>query len=384
MASRKDSKGRALREGETQRSDGRYCYRYNGLDGKRKYIYDKDLNELRQKEKQIQKDIDDHIYSNDITMNECFDRYMATKNDLREGTRHRYNLEYDRWVRNTWFGNKRIKDIRKSDVLLFYKEKSQTLSDGTIRCIAKYVFPALEMAADDDLIRKNPAKDCAKDYSETKVRKAVSSEDIVKMLEFAERYEYGKEYLLAVKIMLGTGLRVGETVGLTWDDLDFTNGCMNIDKQFTLIAGGGKHEYHISKPKTDSGKRMVPMSEDVLRMLKEHKDATYFKSKKFGVSVDGYSGFVFHTRSGLPILPNRINDYFAKLIKAYNETHEDQLPKMSCHLMRHTFCTRMAELGINPKTLQYIMGHSSYKVTSDVYITENAEHVNAEFRRVIG
>ena len=107
------------------------------------------------------------------------------------------------------------------------------------------------------------------------------------------------------------------------------------------------------------------------------------KDEKSGAEVDGYKGFVFHTRTGLPILPNRINDYLAKVVKIYNDTHEDNLPELSCHIMRHTFCTRMSEKGINPKTLQYIMGHSTYKTTADVYVTETEEHVFEEFQKIL-
>lgn len=383
MERRKDNKGRVLKTGESQRKDGRYCYRYKALNGERKYIYDTDLNSLREKERQINRDIEDGIYSNDITMNDCFDRYMKTKVDLREGTRHKYNLEYDRWIRGTWFGNRIISAMKKSDVLLFYKEKSETLANGTIRCLHKYIHSALEMAVDDDLIRKNPSNNCIKDYMENTVREAMTKEDTLKFLEYAESLETGRNYLLAVKIMLGTGLRVGEVTGITWDDVDFKAKIINIDKQFTLIAGGGKHEYHISKPKTESGIRKVPMSDDVLVLMKKHRDRTYFESMKYGTSVDGYSGFVFHTRTGLPILSNRINDYLAKTVNSYNETHKDKLPKLSCHIMRHTFCTRMAELGINQKSLQYIMGHSSYKTTADVYITETENHAQEEFDRIL-
>lgn len=383
MERRKDNKGRVLKDGEGQRPDGRYYYRYKGLDGKRKYVYDMDLNSLREKERQINRDIDDRIYSNELTMNECFDRYMETKVDLREGTRHKYNLEYDRWIRETWFGNRQVSSIKKSDVLLFYKEKSATLANGTIRCLNKYIHSALEMAVEDDLIRKNPADGCIKDYQGAEPRQAMSKEDTLKFLEYAERNPCGKDYLLAVKIMLGTGLRVGEVTGLTWEDIDFKNKQLNVDKQFTLIAGGGKHEYHISTPKTKSGIRKVPMSDDIVEMMHKHKTETYFQSLKHGTSVDGYKGFVFHTRTGLPVLPNRINDYLAKVVKSYNDTHEDKLPKISCHTMRHTFCTRMAELGINPKTLQYIMGHSKYDTTADIYITETENHAQEEFEKVL-
>lgn len=383
MERRKDKKGRVLKTGESQRPDGRYCYRYKALDGKRKYIYDMDLNSLRDKERQVNRDIEDKIYSNDITMNECFDRYMSAKTDLREGTRHKYNLEYNRWIRDTWFGNRPISSMKKSDVLLFYKEKSETLSSGTIRCIHKYVYPALDMAVEDDLIRKNPANNCTKDYMGNKPREALTEEQTLRFLEYAENYKDGKNYLLAVKIMLGTGLRVGEVTGITWDDVDFKNKTINVDKQFTLIAGGGRYEYHISPVKTETGNRKVPMSDDVEELMRQHKKDTYFNSLKYGSSVDGYRGFVFHTRTGLPVLANRINDYLSKVVNSYNESHKEKLPKISCHTMRHTFCTRMSELGINPKSLQYIMGHSSYKTTSDVYITETETHAQEEFERIL-
>lgn len=383
MEKRKDNKGRVLRTGETQRGDGRYCYRYTELDGKRKYVYDMDLNALREKERKINRNIEDKIYSKNITLNEAFDRFMNVRVDLRPGTTHKYKIEYDRWIRNTWIGNKQISELKKSDILLFYKEASNRLSNGTIRCIQKYIHSCLEIAVEDDLIRKNPSNGCTKDYMSNNPREAMTAEDTKKMLEYAEEYPFGKEYLLAVKIMLGTGLRVGEVVGLTWDDVDVKNAKIKVNKQFTLIAGGGLHEYHISPPKTKSAIRTVPMSEDVKLMMQKHKDENYFRSKKYGTSVDGYSGFVFHTRTGLPILPNRINDYLAKLVKSYNDTHKDQLPKVSCHTMRHTFCTRMAEMGVNPKTLQYIMGHSSYKTTSDIYITETEDHAKEEFLRAM-
>lgn len=383
MTRRKDNKGRVLNTGEIQRKDGRYCYRYMDLTGKRRNIYAYSLNELRDKEKQINKDLDDKIYSNNVTLNTVFDRYMSVKKNLREGTRHKYNLEYDRWIRNTWLGNKEISDIKKSDILLFYDEKSKSLSNGSIRCLHKYIHSCLSMAADDDLIRKNPADNCAKDYMHSEARKSLTKEQTLIFLNHAEEYDYGKQYLLAVKIMLGTGLRVGEVTGITWNDLDFENKLISVDKQFTLIAGGGRHEYHISQPKTKTAIRKVPMSDDVYGLLKNHKAETYFSSLKYGAEVDGYSGFVFHTRTGLPILANRINDYLSKVVQDYNNTHDELLPQISCHILRHTFCTRMAELGINPKTLQTIMGHSSYRTTADIYITENDEHMKQEFERVI-
>lgn len=121
------------------------------------------------------------------------------------------------------------------------------------------------------------------------------------------------------------------------------------------------------------------MSDDVYDLLCELKRDTYFDSIKFGSNVDGYTGFVLHTRTGLPILTARFNDYARKVTTYYNDNHEDQLPNVSCHICRHTFCTRMAELNMNPSALQKMVGHASYQTTADVYISVDDDFVNKEF-----
>ena len=106
MERRKDNKGRVLQKGESQRSDLTYMYRYNDLDGKRKCIYGKTLDELRKKEKELNKNLDLGIYSNEFTLNQLFERYLEQNPKLKERTRHKYKTEYDRWVAKKWIGKK--------------------------------------------------------------------------------------------------------------------------------------------------------------------------------------------------------------------------------------------------------------------------------------
>lgn len=386
MKNRKDNKGRVLKKGESQRSDGRYCYRYQALDGKRKCVYSLDLNELRNKEKRIEADLYCHIYDDGQTLNDAFDRYIATKVNLKEGTLNVYLHQYDLWVRNTWLGNKRISTIKKSDILLFYKEKSEYLSNGSIRNIQRNIYAAFQLAVEDDLIRKNPALNCTRDYISKNERVAMTKEQTQKLLEHAAAYRARAEYLPAVILMLGTGMRVGETVGLTWHDIDFTNKVISVNKQFRLISGRGRYDFHISSPKTEKSVRCIPMSDEVHKVLSAYKMETYFQSMQYETELDGYKGFVFFNKLGLPINPQNINKYLKRLVRDYNETHpdEDELPEVTCHILRHTFCTRMAEKRMNPTTLQNLMGHSSYKTTADVYVTETVDHIKEEFYRVVG
>ncbi|MCM1386444.1 MAG: site-specific integrase [Bacillus sp. (in: Bacteria)] len=383
MKNRKDSKGRVLKKGESQRSDGRYCYRYQALDGKRKYVYALDLNDLRHKEKKIEEDLYYRIYDEGQTLNDVFDRYIAIKASLKEGTLNNYLQQYDLWVRNTWLGNKRISTIKKSDILLFYKEKSEHLSNGSIKNIQRNIYAALQLAVEDDLIRKNPALNCTRDYTCKSERIAMTSEQTQKLLKYAAGFRAREEYLTAVIVMLGTGMRVGETVGLTWQDIDFTNKVIYVNKQFRLISGRGRYDFHISSPKTEKSIRCIPMSDEVYKTLSDYKVKKYFQSMQYDIELDGYKGFVFFNKSGIPINPQNINKYLKRLVRNYNETHPDELPEITCHILRHTFCTRMAEKRINQTTLQKLMGHSSYRITSDVYVTETDEHIKEEFYRVM-
>ena len=241
----------------------------------------------------------------------------------------------------------------------------------------------LKLHFEDDMIRRNFAKKCIDPYKKINTRTALTKRETDLFLTACENARWGYNYLLGFKLMLLTGLRIGEMTGLTWNDIDLKNRTINVDHQFIQGDDKSRTSYHIDATKTSNGKRKVPMSDDVYELLKELKESTYFDSLKFDTSVDGYKGFVLHTRSGLPILTARFNEYAHKIVDEYNNVHEEKLPNITCHICRHTFCTRMAELNMNPNALIKIVGHASYKTTENVYISVEDEFVNEEFFRVM-
>lgn len=384
MERRKDNKGRVLQKGESQRSDLTYMFRYNDLDGNRKCIYAKTLDELRKKEKEINKDLDLGIYSNDFTLNKLFERYLAQNPNIKDRTRHKYKTEYDRWVGDKWIGKKRIGNIVKSDVALFYRElKEEGFSNGTIKCVHKYISGAMNMAYEDDLIRRNYAYRCVEPYKKTESRCGLTKKQTDDFLTTAENLSGGKNYLLAFKLMFLTGMRVGEVTGLTWADINLKERYIDVNHQFIRGDEKSRTAYHIGETKTEAGTRKVPISDDLYELLKDLKAETYFDAYKFKAEVDGYSGFVIHTRTGLPVLSERLNEYAKRVVKAYNAVNDDKLPNVTCHTCRHTFCSRLAEMNINPHALQKIVGHGSYETTARVYISVEDNFVNEEFFRVM-
>ena len=187
-----------------------------------------------------------------------------------------------------------------------------------------------------------------------------------------------RKYYDEVVILLGTGLRVSELCGLTDTDLDFENRTVSVDHQLLRSAETG---YYIEKPKTQSGIRQIPMSDKVCeafkRVLENRKGAKQ-------VSVDGYSSFLFLNRDGNPKTNVNYDSMFRGLARKYNKCHEAALPKiMTPHTLRHTFCTNLANAGMNPKALQYIMGHSNITMTLNYYAHATFASARAEMERLV-
>ena len=380
--SRKDHKGRKLREGESWRSDGRYSYRYTDIrTGKRLTIYAQDLPELREKEKQIAKDMEDNILTDGaikkMTLNTLFIRYMSTR-ELAESTRTNYINTWNNRVKDE-IGNIKVVQMLPSHVKAYYAKLSKAgYAYSTIKFIHNMLYPALEMAVDDDIIRKNPAKGSISDYgrpAEERVALTISQQE--KLLAFVQKHNVYNAYYPMLTIMIGTGVRCGELIGLTWKDVDTKARTVSIDHQLIYKNLGDGCRFHISAPKTDSGIRTIPMTQDVLRAFEEQRKINFMLGKGKDVEVEGYKGFIFMAKTGRPLMPSAINNVLYNIVDAYNKEEvkaakkdhrkAELLPKISAHIMRHTACTRMAECRMDIKVLQYIMGHAHIDVTMEVY-----------------
>ena len=225
---RKDNKGRNLKTGEYQRPDGRYEYRYKDeITGKRNSVYAADLVSLREMEKKINKDMDDLLITDasvkKLTVNTLFERYMATKN-IKERTKKNYIRMWDYRIRNT-LGNIRVVDFKTSHVRMFFSALSdEGLAHSTIKGLYGLLNPSFELAVEDGLIRKNPVTGTLGDYgAPAKEKEALTLEQQEKLLKFVEQSNVYKPHLPMMQVMFGACLRVSETIGLTWSDVDMKN-----------------------------------------------------------------------------------------------------------------------------------------------------------------
>ena len=391
---RRDSKGRLLKSGESQRPDGRYAYKYMDTFGNPKFVYswklvptDKipagkrpDLS-LREKVRQIQQDIADGIdpIGKKMTVCQLYAKYIRQRGNVKRGTK-KSREQLMKLLSDDKLGAASIDSVKLSDAKEWaLRMQEQGVAYNTI-CNSKRSLKAIfYMAIQDDCIRKNPfdfpINDVINDDTEPKVPLTPAQEE--ELLKFMQDDPVYAKYYDEVVILLETGLRISELCGLTETDLNFEKRFVNVDHQLLRSTEDG---YYIETPKTDSGFRQVPMSaaayEAFQRVLQNRRGAK-------AIEVDGYSNFLFLNRDGLPKVAVNYDAMFKCLAKKFNKCHKEPLPPvMTPHTMRHTFCTRMANAGMNPKALQYIMGHANIVMTLNYYAHATFNSAQAEMERL--
>ena len=376
MGRRKDKKGKVFRKGESQRSNGTYNYRYTDAKGNRQSIYAKTLEELRQKEIEIQKDIIDGINNGGkITVFELVKRYMDLRRDLKHNTLRAYSTVINK-LEHSSFSKQKIKDVKKSDALRFFISlHDEGLKRNTIALYHNILRPSFEMAVDDDMIRKNPFKFKLSDIlpNDMETRTALTKYQQELYLDFIKNAGNGN-YYDDIVILLGTGLRVSELYGLTKSDIDFTHKRIYVRRQLCRTAN---KPYFTTSPKTKNGVRSIPMSEQVWFAFK-HAIASR-NQPKIEMIVDGHGGFIFLDKEGKPKVAMHLDNYMKQMQKKFIKQYGKIIPNVTPHVLRHTFCSNLANAGIDAKSLQTIMGHSNISVTYDVYTHTDYEAVETAF-----
>ena len=361
LSKRRDKKGRILRNGESQRADGRYAFVYTDCFGKQKFLYSWKLEEtdplpagrrkcksLREKEKEVRRDIDNGIipYGGNLTVLELVQKYISQKTGVRHNTQANYNF--------------------------------------VIHSVRGVVRPAFQMAVDDYLLRKNPFEFqlCTVVVNDSVTREAITRKQERAMLEFVQKDDHFRRYYEGIFILFKTGLRISEFVGLQKSDIDFEKNTIKVDHQ---LQRKRNMEYIIEDTKTPDGERYLPMSQEVKECFQKII-ANRRKPKCEPVirDKDGklYHGFLYLDKNDMPMVALHWEKYFQHIISKYNNIYKEELPKVTPHVCRHTYCSNMAKSGMNPKVLQYLMGHADISVTMNTYTHLGFDDAKDEIERI--
>lgn len=395
---KKDKKGRVLRQGEYQRKDGTYQYRWADEYGKRHYIYNKSLNKLREEENRIQVATIKGISTAHRTVKfvDFCRKWFEIKDGIKTPTMGQYLKAYKNHIM-PYFERKKLTDIKHSDLRRFYRylRDEKQLGEDSIHQIHTVIHQVFDLAAKDDIIASNPAD---KAYAEiqkqaarkNKHRSALTVAEQSEFFRYISNHPKFYRWEPLCTFLVATGLRAGEATGLQWSDIDFENGIIHIDHIITRCTLPSLDDdttinYNIiQSPKSRKSARSIPLMPQAKAALERERLYQQESGQTCKANIDGYDDFIFlNSRQGA--LQVASVDYRIKcVVEAHNkdsEANELLLPSMSSHIFRHTFSTRMTENGMHPKALQTIMGHENVDLTMNVYTDASMEYLRRELEQ---
>lgn len=365
----KDLKGKELGVGITQQKNGLYNAGFVDKLGKRRVKRFKKLQECR-KWLDEAKYIDEHnsiTEANAMMVDAWFEYWISIKEKtVRPNTVRNYRERYHRNISKV-IGKMLLIDVKPIHCQkIFSYMADEGYKTTTIYQTRITLYNMLDFAKENDVIINNPCKKSVKsDMGQPSDKKEALTIDVQrKFLEAARDQSYENQY----RFVLQTGLRTGELVGLKWDDVDFKNKTLTISRTMEYRYKVG--EWRIGPPKSESGYRTVPLTDEAIRILKAQKE----KNSKIKVIPMEWADQVFLCRKGKPV---KNSTYDTALFKICDKVG---IKRFSMHVLRHTFATRCIEAGMMPKTLQKILGHSNIGITMNLYvhITEDEKHKEIE------
>ena len=359
----KSLQGKELGTGITQRKDGIYQARFTNRFGKRQTIYACSVTEIVKKlrDEQFKDARFVNVIDKKITLDEWYESWITIcKKHCRDTTKHTYAIQYNR-IRGS-LGWRKLTGLN----LIVLQDAFNALATDKMRMDCKALLvDMLNRAVEAELLVKNNANGINPhiDNEQKEEKRILSDEEVKILLRTAKRSTNYPIFAVA----LGTGMRIGEILGLTFDCVDFENGYIRVEKTLCYLPNGGEAIYEFHPPKTRAGIRQIPMTKEVRDALleqKARKDRIASRHKPRA----GMEDLVFCSKTNKPINEANFRACIRWMIRLINEENPDlDFKPFTPHGLRHTFATKAIARGMRPKTLQKILGHNSLQMTMDLY-----------------
>lgn len=381
-----------LRKGETLLKDGRLMYKApkSDYDGPLKLptLTAYSLEDLRKQEKALLDPIKHRQNCvKDMTLNDLFFLWKRLKRGVESSTMRGYVNMYKNHVMHTNFGQRLVTEIKKSDIRAFYnsiidRHIMQARSLETLHNCLKQMF---RLCIDDQLLLISPVDGAMEEINREAQKKekipknqAMTVKEQELFLNYLNSHPKEQRWKRLFTCLLGTGLRISELLALVWEDIDWKNNVIYVEKNLTYYdhtadENDGQTYFEIHLCKTETSRRQVPLLDFVKTALLEEKEWQEQNNMHCKVPVDGFQNFIFFNRFGRPHEPGYMNRILIRLVRDCNDELSDLFPDLdpvhhlTCHAFRHTFVTRMLEQGVNPLVVQSIVGHKDVQTTVNIY-----------------
>lgn len=392
MEKRKDSNGKLLPENVTQRKDGTYMWR-KSIYGVKYCIYAKTLGEIKQKRNIALGEIEKGEYKGkhermeenrkqveqDITLNEWFFQWekVYRVGNVKESTLQNNHQHYMLHFSDT-LGKMKLKNIKQIHIVNvlneWHKKGNKYYSLSHYNQILISLF---EAAIQNGLLESNPAKGALQvPKNKPKERRILTEQEEERFFHYIKNHPSYKRYIPLFTVGFGTGMRIGEILALTWQDIDLDKNVIHVNKTLLYLydyVNTGKMKFIINSPKTETSIRDIPLLPNVKEALLKQKEI----QSNCNVKINGYTNFVFTTRTGNVMSDYSFRDTLKRIARGINQEEEKKAREeerepiyfepFSPHCMRHTFATRCYEKGVKEKVVQKILGHRKLDMTLNVY-----------------
>ncbi|RXI60139.1 site-specific integrase [Clostridium tetani] len=387
----KKSRSKANGEGTiyTEKRNGKNYYRGQislGYDDKGKLIRKSFSGYSKQ---EVIKKMNEYQYKNNagllpsddkITLQQWFKTWLFEFriNDLKPSSFERYEGIYRKYILNSPIGKMSLSELRAKDIQKYYNSLSNKgISANVVNTINGFLYTCLESALKQNYIPQN--------YCKLIILPKIIKEDEFTVLTLEEQNIFlnaiqGHKYQAAFTLALGTGLRLGELLGLKWSDIDFNKNTVSISrsiKRTTLINDEGERNSQVLEqlPKTKTSIREVPIPSNIIENLKQYREKQLLV-KKENKDVYNDNDYIFSDKLGNPLDPKRIPRNFKSILK------KTGLKDIKFHSLRHTYATRLFEADVPIKTVQALMGHSDITTTMNIYTHVMPEQKNKAVEKI--
>ncbi|QAS52843.1 tyrosine-type recombinase/integrase [Halobacillus litoralis] len=313
--------------------------------------------QARQEKKRIELEVKQGTYlvDQDITLGDFLKEWLNHKGKhVTEGTMSHYRPYINKHL-IPYLGHVEIGKLKPSHIqqLYDYYVEEELLTNQSIKHMHRVLHNAYNTAIKWEYVAKNPCLGATPPAPEKRMMQTWDEVDIETFLEENKEHRLYTFYLLS----LSTGMRKGELLGLTWNNIDFTNNMLAVTQAIRKKKGGG---YEIGKVKTKHAERTISLFDHVNEALKKHKrEQMAYKMSNRQSYKD--ADLVFATSNGTHFNPHNIQRYWMKSLE------ESAVKTIRFHDMRHTHATLLLKMGVHPKVVQERLGHSSITVTLDLY-----------------